>query len=79
MDLARSQGQEAAERELQAERQRWQAAELRQQELVDCALDEAGLRDLVALPDLVIDSLRPIEFGAQGLAGWALVLQRRAG
>ena len=79
MDLARTQGLEAAERELQTERQRWQAAELRQQELVDCALDEAGLRALVGLPTLRIETLRPIEFGHQGLAGWALVLQREQG
>lgn len=53
-----------------------QAAALRQQELVDCALDEDGVRALLSMPGWQQPDLRVLRFDNGDIAGWALQLRR---
>lgn len=74
--IAREHGAAAAFQACERWREDDQAAALRQQELVDCALDESALRTLVSMPGWKSPELRELRFDNGEIAGWALQLRR---
>ena len=76
LQRARTEG-EAAGREALAQLElELQANELRQRELVECALDETALRALLVTLGDATPVLRVLEFEQGGIAGWAVSARR---
>ena len=69
-------GEEAGNARLSALRQTLLDAQLRQRELVDFALDEAGIHVLLDAFPGRIEHLQALAFDNGELAGWALVAVR---
>jgi hypothetical protein len=76
LQRARAQGAETGHAAFAQWRADLRAGELRQRELVECALDEAALRALLAPLGDPSPSLRVLEFEREGIAGWAAVARR---
>jgi SAM-dependent methyltransferase len=80
LQLAARDGEAPARARLQAQREAYQDAKVRLRELLACALDEAGLRELVA--ELSARGCRDVATGTieEGgrLMGWTLVAARAA-